>query len=105
MYNIPLNASGSHVLTISEDNLNTIHKYGLFKALKDSNDYVDEDVLDKLKCHIRSLIAHSDTNSKDLLDLCIDVIYHKKMKAYGLSQLIQLYEKWEKTCDIPSTES
>ena len=29
--------------------------------------------------------------SKELLDLCLDVIYHKYMKAFGLHQLILLY--------------
>ena len=33
-------------------------------------------------------------NSKDLLDLCIDVIYHNNMKAFGLQQLIKLYLQW-----------
>jgi hypothetical protein len=39
-------------------------------------------------------LANSEGNSKDLLDLCIDIIYHDKMKSYGLSQLLQAYEKW-----------
>lgn len=46
--------------------------------------------------HIRSLIASMEENSKDLLDLCIDVIYHNNMKAFGLHQLILLYIKWER---------
>ena len=41
---------------------------------------------------MRSLIAHSTEDTKDLLDLCIDVIYHDKMKAYGLKNLIDLYK-------------
>ena len=53
-------------------------------------------VLDKLKLNVRSLIASMEENSKDLLDLCIDVIYHNNMKAFGLHQLILLYIKWEK---------
>ena len=32
--------------------------------------------------------------AKDLLDLCIDVIYHNNMKAFGLQQLIKLYLQW-----------
>ena len=35
-------------------------------------------------------------NNKELLDLCIDVIYHNNMKAFGLHQLILLYIQWEK---------
>ena len=33
---------------------------------------------------------------KQSLDLCIDVIYHNNMKAFGLHQLILLYIRWEK---------
>ena len=50
--------------------------------------------LDKLKLNIRSLIAAQEEDSKDLLDLCIDVIYHNNMKAFGLQQLIKLYLQW-----------
>ena len=34
------------------------------------------------------------TIEKYLLDLCIDVIYHNNMKAFGLQQLIKLYLQW-----------
>ena len=68
----------------------------MFQHLIDSNGIVDESVLDKLKLNIRSLIASSENDCKDLLDLCIDVIYHNNMKAFGLFQLIQLYIKWER---------
>ena len=79
MYTIQANPSGTRSLEISEENLVTIEKYGLFRHLIDSNGIVDETVLDKLK---------------DLLDLCIDVIYHNNMKAFGLQQLIKLYLQW-----------
>ena len=51
-------------------------------------------MLEKLRHTIRSLIAASTTDTKDLLDLCIDVIYHDKMKAYGLRNLIAAYDEW-----------
>ena len=35
-------------------------------------------------------------NNKELLEVCIDVIYHNNMKAFGLHQLILLYIQWEK---------
>ncbi|MEG1581367.1 MAG: hypothetical protein RR386_08935 [Bacteroidaceae bacterium] len=96
MYNIQLNSSGTHSLEISENDLRTIKKYALFKDLVDSNGYVDDTVLDKLKLNIRSIIASQESNCKDLLDLCIDIIYHDKMKAFGLNQLIQRYCDWDK---------
>ena len=96
MYTIQANQSGTRALEISEENLKTIEKYSLFQHLIDSNGIVDESVLDKLKLNIRSLIASSENDCKDLLDLCIDVIYHNNMKAFGLFQLIQLYIKWER---------
>lgn len=94
MYTIQANPSGTRSLEISEENLVTIEKYGLFRHLIDSNGIVDETVLDKLKLNIRSLIASQEEDNKDLLDLCIDVIYHNNMKAFGLQQLIKLYLQW-----------
>lgn len=94
MYIIQTNASGTRSMEISEENLMTIDKYALFQHLIDSNGIVDESVLDKLKLNVRSLIASAEGNCKDLLDLCIDVIYHNNMKAFGLHQLILLYIKW-----------
>lgn len=96
MYTIQANASGTRSIDVSEKHLETIEKYSLFQQLIDSNGIVDETVLDKLKLNIRSLIASMEENSKDLLDLCIDVIYHNNMKAFGLHQLILLYIKWER---------
>lgn len=95
MYTIQTNASGTRSMEISEEHLKTIEKYALFQQLIDSNGIVDESVLDKLKLNVRSLIAAQTENCKDLLDLCIDVIYHNNMKAFGLHQLILLYIKWE----------
>lgn len=95
MYNIQLNESGTRHLDITTENLQTIQKYHLFQGLVDSTGYVTEEVLDKLKMTVRSMIAHSQENTKDLLDLCIDVIYHDKMKAYGLKNLMAAYLEWE----------
>lgn len=85
MYTIQANPSGTRSMEISEENLVTIEKYSLFQHLIDSNGIVDEAVLEKLKLNIRSLIASQEEDSKDLLDLCIDVIYHNNMKAFGCS--------------------
>ena len=57
MYTIQANPSGTRSLKVSEENLATIEKYGLFRHLIDSSCIVDETVLDKLKLNIRSLIA------------------------------------------------
>lgn len=95
MYTIQTNASGTRSMEISEENLQTIRKYALFQHLIDSNGIIDEAVLDKLKLNIRSLITSQDGNNKELLNLCIDVIYHNNMKAFGLHQLILLYVDWE----------
>ncbi len=94
MYTIQANPSGTRTLDVSEENLSTIEKYGLFRHLIDSNGIIDEPVLDKLKLNIRSLIASQEEDCKDLLDLCIDVIYHNNMKAFGLQQLVRLYLNW-----------
>ena len=75
MYTIQANPSGTRSIEVSNENLRTIEKYALFRHLIDSTGIVDEAVLDKLKLNIRSLIASQEEDSKDLLDLCIDVIY------------------------------
>ena len=94
MYTIQANPSGTRSIEVSNENLRTIEKYALFRHLIDSTGIIDEAVLDKLKLNIRSLIASQEEDSKDLLDLCIDVIYHNNMKAFGLQQLIKLYRTW-----------
>lgn len=95
MYDIQLNESGSRHLGITEENLQTISKYNLFDGLIGSTGYVTEEALEKLRHTIRSLIVSSTEDTKDLLDLCIDVIYHDKMKAYGLRNLIEVYTEWK----------
>ena len=79
---------------ISDEHLQTISKYSLFDGLVDSNGFVDEPVLDKLKFHVRSLLENTVENDKALLDLCLDVIYNNNMKALGLQNLIALYREW-----------
>ena len=53
---IQTNSSGTRSIEIAEIHLQTIEKYQLFRDLIDSNGYVDEQVLDKLKLNIRSLL-------------------------------------------------
>ena len=94
MYSITTNKSGTRSMVISDEHLCTIEKYQLFTGLLDSNGIVDEGVLNKLKLTVRSLIA-SQEECKDLLDLCVDVLFHDNMKALGLSALIALYNEWK----------
>jgi hypothetical protein len=92
---IQSNSSGTRSIEVSEQHLQTIEKYQLFRDLIDSNGYVDEQVLDKLKLNIRSLLSGDAGKDKNLLDLCLDVIYHANMKAFGLQQLVLLYINWK----------
>ena len=68
--------------------------HGDFRDLIDSNGFVDEQVLDKLKFNIRAMLETDTLKDNDLLDLCLDVIYHANMKAFGLQQLVLLYIRW-----------
>lgn len=95
MYKIQTNSSGTRSIEISEEHLQTIEKYQLFHDLIDSSGYVDEEVLNKLKLNIRSLLESEAGMDKQLLDLCLDVIYHSNMKAYGLQQLVILFINWK----------
>ena len=92
---IQSNASGTRSIEISDAHLETIEKYQLLRDLIDSSGYVDEQVLDKLKLNIRSLLEGQAGSDKALLDLCLDVIYHPNMKAFGLQQLVVLYVNWK----------
>jgi len=94
MTKIQTNASGTRSIEISEQHLCVIDRYQLFQDLIDSNGYIDEDVLDKLKLNIRSLLESETGRDKELLDLCLDVVYHPNMKALGLQNLVQLYKDW-----------
>lgn len=92
---IQANSSGTRSIEVTEIHLQTIEKYQLFRDLIDSNGYVDEQVLEKLRLNIRSLLEGDAGKDKELLDLCLDVIYHPNMKAYGLQQLVLLYINWK----------
>ena len=92
---IQSNASGTRSIEISDTHLETIEKYQLLRDLIDSSGYIDEQVLDKLKLNIRSLLEGQAGQDKDLLDLCLDVVYHPNMKAFGLQQLVLLYINWK----------
>lgn len=92
---IQANHSGTRSIEVTEKHLETIDKYSLLRNLIDSNGFVDESVLDKLKLNVRSLLEGEAGADKDLLDLCLDVIYNSNMKAYGLHELVLLYIDWK----------
>ena len=94
-YKIQANSSGTRSIEVSEEHLQTFEKYQLFRDLIDSSGYVDEEVLNKLKLNIRSLLESEAGLDKQLLDLCLDVVYHANMKAYGLQQLVILFINWK----------
>ena len=104
MYKIQANASGTRSIEVSDKHLETLAKYSLLDALVDSNGIVDEQVLDKLKFNVRSLLESSGISDKDLLDLCLDVIYNNNMKAIGLANLVALYKEWESNRPKQETE-
>ena len=95
MAKIQTNASGTRSIEVSNEHLQTIEDYQLFRDLIDSNGYIDEEVLNKLKLNIRSMLESEAGKDKRLLDLCLDVIYHHNMKAYGLQQLVLLFINWK----------
>ena len=96
---IQANTTGTRSIEVSDQHLATIEKYQLFRNLIDSTGYVDEQVLDKLKFNIRGLLESQDGVDKDLLNLCLDVIYHPNMKAFGLQQLVLLFINWKNQVD------
>ena len=95
MAKIQTNSSGTRSIEVTDEHLQTIDDYQLLRDLIDSTGYVDEDVLDKLKFNIRSMLESETGRDKRLLGRCLDVVYHPNMKAFGLQQLVMLYINWK----------
>ena len=95
MAKIQTNATGTRSIEVTDLHLQTIERYRLFRDLIDSNGFIDEQVLDKLKLNVRAMLESEAGGDKNLLDLCLDVIYHPNMKALGLQNLVLLYREWQ----------
>lgn len=101
---IQANPSGTRSIEVTEKHLETIDKYALLRNLIDSNGIIDEAVLDKLRLNVRTLLEGSEGSDRDLLDLCLDVLYNKNMKAFGLHELVLLYIKWKNESQAKESE-
>lgn len=101
---IQANPSGTRSIEVTEKHLETIDKYALLRNLIDSNGIIDEAVLDKLRLNVRALLEGSEDSDRDLLDLCLDVLYNKNMKAFGLHELVLLYIKWKNESQAKESE-
>lgn len=99
MAKIQANSSGTRTIEVTEKHLQTLEHYQLFRDLIESHGYVDEQVLDRLKMNVRALLEAQSGTGKDLLDLCLDVVYNPNMKAYGLQQLYLYYMEWQNRGD------
>ena len=91
-------------MDITDEQLETIRKHGLFEGLVDSNGIIDETVVEKLRLNVRALME-AQPGLAGLLDLCQNVLFHDNMKAYGLNQLVELYAGWLKDHPEPGKES
>ena len=96
MYKIQTNI---REMFITDEHLQTIKERSLFKDLVGSTGIVNEDVLDKLKLMVRSLME-AEPESHDLINFSHEVLYNDNMKAHGLNQLLQLYQNWIQTKDV-----
>ena len=104
MNKIQANITGTRNIEVSDEHLQTIEQYQLFRDLIDSTGYVDDQVLEKLKLNIRALLESEAGKDKHLLDLCLDVIYHPNMKAFGLQQLVVLFINWKEKMNEQANE-
>ncbi len=76
---IQANHSGTRSIEVTEQHLKTLDKYALLRNLVDSNGIIDESVLDKLKLNVRSMLESEAGKDKELLDLCLDIIYNNNI--------------------------
>ena len=67
MAKIQTNSSGTRSIEVTDEHLQTIDDYQLLRDLIDSTGYVDEDVLDKLKFNIRSMLESETGRDKRML--------------------------------------
>ena len=96
---IQANPSGTRSIEVTEKHLETIDKYALLRNLIDSNGIIDE-----VRLNVRALLEGSEGSDRDLLDLCLDVLYNKNMKAFGLHELVLLYIKWKNESQAKESE-
>ncbi len=93
--NIIANAKGSRTIEVTDQHMETLRRYALLSNLVDSNGIIDEIVVEKLKFNCRAILESQTEVDRQLLDLCLDVVYHANMKALGLQNLIALYNDWK----------
>lgn len=101
MYSIITNAKGSRSIEVSDSHLATLEKYNLLADLVDSAGMVTEEVLEKLRLHVRSLLEH--TSDSALVELCQQVLFHNNMKAIGLQNLMTLASEHSQNTPDEST--
>ena len=97
MVKIQLNPTGTHFMEVPTTHFEVIKKYALFQNLIDSTGYVTDEVLEKLKLNVRSLLTTSTPMPEDLYHFFTELLMHDKMKAYGLEQLMVAYHQWTVT--------
>lgn len=51
------------------------------------------------------MLESGSATDKDLLDLCLDVIYNNNMKSFGLHKLVLLYIEWENNRQVEDGET
>ncbi|MCF0198129.1 MAG: hypothetical protein HUK02_02250 [Bacteroidaceae bacterium] len=95
-HTIITNIKGSRCMQIDDEHLQTLADYSLLSDLLDSNGIVDENVLNKLRLNVVSLLDNTNGDAR-LLRLCRDVLFHDNMKAFALHQLICLFLEWQET--------
>ena len=95
--NIIANAKGSRTIEVTDQHMETLRRYALLSNFVDSNGIIDEIVVEKLKFNCRAILESQTEVDRQLLDLCLDVVYHTDMKAIGLQNLVAAFVEWEKT--------
>lgn len=106
---IQANPKGSRFIEVTDQHFETIKKYNLFNDFLNSTGYIDEQTVEKIQRLCRQILESGHSDDKDLMNLCIDVIYHTDMKPLGLRNLMLAYidymNKNDKDSDFTFDES
>ncbi len=95
MYKIQANQSGTRSIEVSDQHLRDYRKVSVTSQPRRQQRHYRRGSARQTETQCAFTPRSSDIKDKELLDLCLDVIYNQNMKALGLHNLVLLYVDWK----------